>query len=115
MNIAAPAGPGKSVAVTAIGLLTLLWGGAYAALGGSLIFAGSAMANDPAGRGLLEFLGGMLALFGGAFLLQGVPMMLAGLGVLLRQQWGRILTFLMAVLAIVWGLASLGAYDKGAR
>src|SRR5262245_56011174 len=114
MSIAVPAGPGKSVALTAIGLLTLLGGGAYAALGGSLSFAGTAMADDPAGGGLFELLGGMLALFGGAFLLQGVTMMLAGLGVLLRQQWGRILALFMAGPALLWGLASLRASDRGA-
>jgi hypothetical protein len=92
----------------------MLSGGAFTAMGGSLVFAGTAMANDPAGAGLLEILGGMLAVFGGAFLLQGVLMMLAGLGVLLRQQWGRILTLVMAALAILWGLASLSAYAKGA-
>ena len=38
---------------------------------------------------------------------------LAGLGALLRRQWGRILTLIMSVLAILWGLAALGAYEKG--
>jgi hypothetical protein len=65
-----------------IGLLTLLFGGAYAALGGSLVFAGDAMANDPAGKGILEVLGGLLAFFGGVLLLQGVSMVLAGTGVI---------------------------------
>lgn len=114
MSSAAPVGPRKSVAVMIIGLLTLLCGGAYTALGSSLIFAGTAMAKDPAGKGLLEVLGGLLAVFGGALLLQGMPMILAGVGVLLRRQWGRMLTLLMAGLTGLWGLLSLGLSDKGA-
>jgi hypothetical protein len=51
---------------------------------------------------------------GVAFLLQGVLGMLAGLGVLWHKPWGRIMTFVVAVLAILWGLASLGFYDQGA-
>jgi|SRR5579864_162052 len=113
MTCNGPTRPRKTVAVTVIGLLTLLLGGTYAVTGGGLIFAGSAMANDPNGRGLLEVLGGMLAAVGGAFQLQGVPMLLGGFGVLLRRQWGRILTLIMAVLAILWGVASMAAYDKG--
>ena len=64
MSSAVTAGPAKSVAVTIIGLLTMLSGGAFTAMGGSLVFAGTAMANDPAGAGLLEILGGMLGSFG---------------------------------------------------
>src|SRR5262245_17239881 len=112
MNTAA-SGSARSLSVTVVSLITMLFGAAYAILGASLIFGGAEMAKDPAGGGLLEILGGILAVFGGAFLLQGVPMMLAGLGSLLRRQWGRILTLIMAVLAILWGLTALGAYDKG--
>jgi len=100
--------------VTAIGLLTFLFGGAYAAQGGILIFAGDAMAKDPAGKGLLEVVGSLLAVFGGALLLQGVPMILAGAGVLLRRQWGSLLSMLMAGLALLWGLLSLSLSDQGA-
>jgi hypothetical protein len=102
------------VAVTVIGLLTILFGGVYAAQGGILIFAGDAMANDPAGKGFLEVLGGLLAVIGGTLLLQGVPMILAGVGVLLRRQWGRILTLLMAGLTVLWGLLLLSLSDRDA-
>ena len=36
--------------------------------------------------------------------------MLAGVGVLLRLQWGRILTFIVAIVAILWALDSVDAY-----
>ena len=39
-----------------------------------------------------------------AFLPLGILGLLAGSGILLRQQWGRILTLILAVLAILLGL-----------
>jgi hypothetical protein len=35
--------------------------------------------------------------------------LLAGLGVLWRKQWGRILTFILAILAVIVGLLLLNA------
>jgi hypothetical protein len=114
MSTAPPAEPSKSIAVTVIGLLTLLLGGAYATLGGCFVFVGLAgvarLEDDPAGGfgPILQILAGFVAVVGVALLLQGVPGMLAGLGVLFRKQWGRRLTLILAVLAFLWGLASLG-------
>lgn len=43
VSAAAPAGPSKGVAVTIIGWITILWGGAHAVLGGCLIVGGDAI------------------------------------------------------------------------
>lgn len=118
MSTATLAGPSNSVTVTVVGLITLLWGGAGAAYGGFIIFAGGDLAvrmQDDAAAGGFAFLVRLIADFmiviGVAVLLQGVLGMLAGLGILLRKPWGRILTFIMAVLAILWGLLFLSGYQ----
>jgi hypothetical protein len=115
------AGPSKNVAVTVIGLITMLWGGVHAALGSGLILVGASLQrnlrpDDPAGgfAPILWILEGLAIFLGVLFLLQGVLGMLAALGVLLHKQWGRILTFIMAGLAILWGLLSLSAYNSDA-
>jgi hypothetical protein len=90
-----PAAPSKSLAVTFLGLLTLLAGGAAAVFGGCQIFV------------MLTSTSGVTAVFA---LLFGVPALLLGgfgllaaLGLLLRKPWGRILTFLLAGLTLLWG------------
>lgn len=119
MSTTVPAGPSKSIAVTALGLITLLWGGAHAAWGGWIIFAGAdlgvRMQDDAAAGGvayLLRLLADFMIVVGVAVLLQGVLGMLAGWGDLLRKQWGRILTFVTAVLAILWGLLFLSGFQR---
>jgi hypothetical protein len=127
MSTAGPAAPSNSFAVTAIGLITMLWGGSYTALGGSLIFGATAMmtkhpgAVDHAGgladvdHWVASMFAGLATVIGVALLLQGVVGILAGLGVLWRKQWGRIVTFILAVLAILWGLLFMGgAFEGGA-
>ena len=121
MSTLAAARASKSVAVTVIGLMTVLWGCAQAVLGGCLAFGGAELegnlgTNDPVGglAPVLLLTAGLMVMIGVVFLFLGVPMMLAGLGVLLRKQWGRILAFVMAVLGILWGLLCLGAYDADA-
>jgi hypothetical protein len=109
----AAARSGKSGAVTAIGLATLVVGSGYSILGVCLLFAGTDMAarlgQDPAGGlgPLLQILAGFLTVLGGVFVAQGVPGMLGGWGVLLRRSWGRILALLLAALAVLWGLVFL--------
>jgi hypothetical protein len=50
------------------------------------------------------FLGRIVVIaIGVAFLPLGLAGLLGGLGALLRKQWGRILTFILAVLAILLG------------
>lgn len=125
----AAAGPEKSVAVAVIGLITMVWGGSYAALGGSFIFGATAMILKHPGddRGGLadvdHWVASMFARLatgiGAVLLLQGVVGLVAGLGVLWRKPWGRILIFLLAMLAILWGLlfaggAFAGAFEQGA-
>ena len=122
MSAAAPAGPSKGVAVTIIGLITILWGGAHAVLGGCLILGGDAIDKnlrpDDLAGGLapaLWILAGLMIVIGVGFLLLGLAGMLAGLGILWRKQWGRVLAFIMAVLSVmVGGLVSLSAYKQDA-
>jgi hypothetical protein len=119
MSAAAPAGRSKNIAVTVLSLLTLLWGGGNAALGGGLLVGGAGWLAHPGDEpwGPVITLGGIIPALviaiGVAFLLLGILGLLAGLGLLLRQPWGRILTFIVAVLAVLSGLASLGAYEPG--
>jgi hypothetical protein len=119
MSNAALARPAKSVVLMVLGLITLLLGGAHVALGVCLILVGEALARplregDPEGglAVVVWLAGALMTALGVAFVPQGILEMLAGLGVLLRKQWGRILTFIVAVLAILWGLACLGAYKQ---
>jgi hypothetical protein len=116
---------GKNIAVTVIGLFTMLWGASYAALGGSVIFGATAMMAEHPGDhtgGLADvdhwvasMFAGLTTVIGFALLLQGSVGILAGLGVLWRKQWGRIGTFILAALAILWGLLFMGgAFEGGA-
>lgn len=97
--------PSKTVAVTVIGLITLLPGGYCTAFGGWAIFAGEDWLGHPSKDPWMQAfaLGGivpaLLIVFGVAFLILGILGLLAGVGVLLRKQWGRILTFIMAARA----------------
>ena len=54
----------------------------------------------------------LLIALGVVFLLLGILGLLAGLGVLLRQQWGRILTFIVAVAVILTGLLVVSGSDQ---
>ena len=121
MSAAAPEGPSKNVALTVIGLMTILWGVAHAVLGSCLILSGDTVDNnlrpdDPAGglAPLLRIMAGLMIMIGVVVLLLGVPGMLAGFGVLWRKQWGRILAFVFAVLVIMVGLLALSAYNRDA-
>jgi hypothetical protein len=118
MSNAAYARPSKSVAVTVLGLLTLLLGCAYAAFGGSAIFAGTdwfvhgnkePMADVIALGGIVP---GFIIMFGIAFLPPGLLALCAGVGTLLRKQWGRILTYVVAVMAILLGLVWVIGSDQ---
>jgi hypothetical protein len=110
MRNAALARPRKSVAVTVLGLSTLLLGVAYAALGGWLIFAGADMLMHPSKDPWVQiitiggFVPALVIALGVAFLPPGILGLLGGLGLILRQQWGRILTFIVAVVPILLGL-----------
>jgi len=102
--------------MTVLGLLTLLLGLAYAVLGGIFLFFGVAaqkrLEGDPAGGlgFLLELIAGFVAVVGVAFLVQGVLGVAGGLGLLFRKPWGRIPTFLLAVLALLWGVLCYATY-----
>jgi hypothetical protein len=88
-----------------------LCGGGYAALGGYLILAGAGWFVRPDPNSWDKFgawfgLGAVLVTAVGIFfvVLLAIPALLAGLGVLWRQQWARLLTSIVAVLAILLGL-----------
>ncbi len=120
MSSTAPVGPGKSGAVTAVGLLTLLLGAGYAALGAWFVVAGASWAaqasNNPWGPFITLFgaLPALIVLLGVAFLVQGAVGSLAGLGCLGGRSWGRPLALVFAALAALWGLLALAATDRGA-
>jgi hypothetical protein len=105
--------------VTALGLSTLLLGGAYAALGAQLILAGSAWLahppEDPWGQiaGLFGIGPALIIALGVAFLLPGALGLVAAVGVLLRKGWARILTFILGILAVLLGLAWVGGGNQG--
>jgi hypothetical protein len=82
-------------------------------MGGTIVWGGAAMANDPAGGWgpLLRVFAGLIVVLAVPFLLQGVLGLLAGCGVLMRKPWGRLLTFPLAVLAGLWGFAFLGDFE----
>jgi hypothetical protein len=108
--------------VTALGLSTLLFGGAYAALGGGLIIGGvNWFMHPPSKEPMVRVitLGGivpaLIIVLGGAFLLPAFLGLLAGWGVLLRKQWGRILAFIVAVVAILLGLLWVSGSDPDAN
>jgi hypothetical protein len=110
MSTIVAAGASKSVAVTVIGLITLLCGGGYAALGGNFLFGGASWLVRPDPNigpvlGVWLTLGAaVLVVVGILFLLLGILVLVAALGLLWRKHWGRILTFIVAVLAILLGL-----------
>lgn len=120
MHAAESAGPSNRAAVTVLALTTLGLGVAYAALGSDLIWGGATWAaragGNPWGPVASHFgLGPILVVaVGVAFLPLGLLGLLAGTGALLRKPWGRTLTFLLAVLAILLGLAWVAGGDLGA-
>ncbi|MDB5309897.1 MAG: hypothetical protein JWO38_4099 [Gemmataceae bacterium] len=102
--------------MTAAGLLTLLWGGAYAVLGGALVFAGVGGVRQPEGDAggfgwLLQIVAGVTAAVGVAFLLAGAAGVLAGSGVLSRRRWGRVLTLVVSALATLSGVGWVAGGD----
>ena len=111
---------GRSIAVTATGLLTLLLGSPYAALGGWFIWVGASWAEQVGGDpwapvATLFGLGPALIIaLGVAFLPLALLGLAAGCGVLYRRRWGRTLTFTLAALALLLGLVWVGGGDGDA-
>jgi hypothetical protein len=98
----------KRDATIAVGCLTIAWGIRYVYLGIQLINSGYESSIDKhfVSEGMAAFFELMrirMIEFGIIFLLQGIFGFTAARGVLLGRQWGRILTFLVAILAIYWG------------
>ncbi len=57
-----------------------------------------------AGGGLFAVIAGLIGI---CFMVFGIPQLLAGFGVMGRRQWGRILTIVMGILSICFGLLNL--------
>ena len=118
MSGLAPARSRKSVAVTVIGLITLLMGGYGVVFGGWVIFAGADWLEHPSkdpwirAFALGGFVPALMVILGIVFLMLGMGGVLAGLGVILRKQWGRILTFIIAVVASLSGLTCVSDFDQ---
>jgi hypothetical protein len=112
--------PRKSIAVTLIGVLTLILGLAYVFLGCVFVYSGANMvgdlADDNAAHVLAPLLGlvaGFVIVVGVAFVVPGILGILAGTATLLRKPLGPGGTFIFAVFAILWGLAFLVLHDEG--
>jgi hypothetical protein len=107
MTSTLPATTGKSVATSLIGLMTLLWGGVHAALGASFLLVWTDLLpldTDLSDRITIQRGVAYLALFGVLFLVLGILAVAGALGLFSRKPWGRILTLIVAVLAISSGL-----------
>src|SRR5262245_40996489 len=110
----------RSVAVTVVGVATLLLGVGYTILSSVFIYSGvhaaQTLPDDDATQGwapLLAFVSGIVALIGVLFVAPGVLGITAGAGVLCRKPWARVLTFLVAAVALLWGVAFLALSDHG--
>ncbi len=112
MRTAVPVERNKSIVVMVIGLLTILWGGTHLALSVCSSLPGDYWVEPVGGFAPVHWIAGVpySSVVGVAFGLQGGLGMLAGSGILLRLQWGRILTFIVAIAAILWALDSADAY-----
>jgi hypothetical protein len=102
----------RTLPITIIGGCTILIGIVHFITGGGLIFGGSMMVSETAENAgqweaFLKIIGGMVAALGILFFLQGALMCAAGWGILKRRLWSWILTFIMALLTIFWGLTAM--------
>jgi hypothetical protein len=117
MRTAVTPGSRKTLAVTVVGVLTLVLAAIYAFVGGTLIYSGvrgTMTADEAAAQGwasTLRLVSGFVAGVGAMVLLQGILGLLAGVGVLGRRAWGRILALVLAVPVLLWGLLFLGVSD----
>jgi hypothetical protein len=100
-----PAPRNVNSGVTIIGLITILWGSAQVALGLSCNLPGDGWKD--ASNLIATSLHTKASL---AFVLQGILGILAGSGSLLRLQWGRIMTFILVAVGILWAVDSTYAY-----
>ncbi len=120
--------PPRSGAVTAVAIVNFIVGGLsmfcgllIGVLGGTAgAMLGAGMENarrtsggmempggSPSGLGVGTVLGGIAVVMGIITFLLGVPTVIAGIGVLKRQQWGRILTLILGGLSAAFGLFAL--------
>jgi hypothetical protein len=120
MRTTAPAGRINQSTLTVLGVITLVAGVSYAVFGGLLLFAGTSWfteaREDPWQEiaGLFGIGAAIVIIVGLVFLSAGILGLLGGLGVVLRKEWGRVLTFILAVLAILFGLLWLVGSDQDA-
>jgi hypothetical protein len=100
-----PATRNVNPGVTIIALITILWGIVQLALGLFCHLPGDRWVETSS-----LFATSLHNNASSAFVLQGILGILAGSGSLLRLQWGRIMTFILATVGLLWALDSTFAY-----
>ena len=91
-----------------LGIITLLVGFAYTALGLTFLALMDYAADQQKARHDPQAVKAVLMTIGIIFALQGLVAMVAGAGVLLRRRWSRILIYILAVITIIWGVLFSG-------
>jgi hypothetical protein len=108
-----PPTTGKNVATIAIVVMTLVLGSAYAFEGGYLLLvAADFLPGEPGDLSeriifALDPALAFLTFFGVLFLVFGIMALLGALGLFWQKQWGRLLIYTVAVLAMALGLCWL--------
>jgi hypothetical protein len=122
----------ESGAVTLVGILSIIYGMIWVLIGAALIFWGSQLlaflgmgveaakqsgasdkevqATAQAAGGLADLLLKWILFCGGGLILYGLMPILGGVSVLKRT--GKMLTFVFAVFAVVWGAISVYYQEK---
>ncbi len=108
----------RSLAVTIVGVATLLLAAGYAVTGTGLILVGTGWLLEPAGdpwkqiATLFGMLTGVLLAIGVVFVVLAMLVLLAALGLLRRQFGGLVLALGIAVLVILLGLLWLSGVEN---
>jgi hypothetical protein len=121
----------QSAAVTAVGILSIVYGALWAVGGVVMIFFGAwflqnvlglaaetaAQTGDAQAQETVKQAGGLVGLIMGMIYVCGLGFILYGLfpilgGVFVLKRTGKTLTFVFAILAIIWGVLSLFGLPK---
>jgi hypothetical protein len=80
----------------------------HTATGGAFVFGGTMVSTNQSGENwdlFLKIVGAMVAALGVFFTLLGLLMTAGGWGVFRRHQWGRVVTFVLALITLLWGFS----------
>jgi hypothetical protein len=105
----------RSGAVTAVGVISVVYGSLLLLFGLCVLMAGVLMGGAARGfgdmggpgAGIFTIFAGLFIIVAVLFILFSIGLIVAGVGVLNRSNWGRILALVCAALAAVWGLLYL--------